>query len=102
MGRRAVELLLAQLDGEEVPEQTIVPCKLLARQSCGCWSVAVRQARVEDARTGDREVEISFEEQRAHVLPRMMEAMADDTAGLSAGIRTDHQSGFAMLYIPFM
>jgi signal transduction histidine kinase/DNA-binding LacI/PurR family transcriptional regulator len=43
-GRRAVELVLAQLVGEEVPEEIIVPGRLIVRQSCGCLDPAVMQA----------------------------------------------------------
>jgi PAS domain S-box-containing protein len=42
-GRRAVELVLAQLAGEEVPEETTVPGRLIVRQSCGCLDPAVMQ-----------------------------------------------------------
>jgi len=44
LGRRAVELLLATLEGEEVPEKVILPTKLVVRQSCGCPSLAVKQS----------------------------------------------------------
>ena len=36
VGRRAVELLLAVLRGEDVPERITMPAKLIVRQSCGC------------------------------------------------------------------
>src|SRR5262245_7678864 len=36
VGRRAVELLLALLRGEDVPERVTVPARLAIRQSCGC------------------------------------------------------------------
>src|SRR5262245_48464246 len=36
VGRRAVELLLALLRGEDVPERVMVPARLAIRQSCGC------------------------------------------------------------------
>ncbi|MGC1374733.1 MAG: substrate-binding domain-containing protein, partial [Anaerolineales bacterium] len=43
MGRRAVELLLAQFRGEQVAAQEVLPCILVRRQSCGCFSGDVLQ-----------------------------------------------------------
>ncbi|TET49518.1 MAG: hypothetical protein E3J64_09515, partial [Anaerolineales bacterium] len=36
LGRRAVETLLTALEGNEVPEQVVLPTELIVRQSCGC------------------------------------------------------------------
>ena len=41
LGRRAAELVLAQLRGEEVPEVVTMPTELIVRRSCGCFSQAV-------------------------------------------------------------
>jgi len=46
-GRRGVEMLLAQLRGEEVPELEQLPLDLVVRQSCGCMAPAVLGAAVE-------------------------------------------------------
>jgi CheY-like chemotaxis protein/signal transduction histidine kinase/DNA-binding LacI/PurR family transcriptional regulator/PAS domain-containing protein len=43
MGRRAVEILLAQLSGEQVAEREVLPPILVRRQSCGCFSENVLQ-----------------------------------------------------------
>ncbi|MEJ5309531.1 MAG: PAS domain-containing protein [Anaerolineae bacterium] len=43
-GRRAVELVLAQLQGETVAPQINLPTQLMVRQSCGCLDAAVRNA----------------------------------------------------------
>jgi signal transduction histidine kinase/DNA-binding LacI/PurR family transcriptional regulator len=43
LGRRAVELLLAQLRDEPVPEVTTIPTELVTRRSCGCFPLAVRE-----------------------------------------------------------
>jgi signal transduction histidine kinase/DNA-binding LacI/PurR family transcriptional regulator len=44
IGYKAVELVLALLAGEKVPEQVTLPCKLVVRQSCGCMAAEVVQA----------------------------------------------------------
>lgn len=41
LGRRSAELLLALMDGKQVPEEEIVPTDLVLRRSCGCFSPAV-------------------------------------------------------------
>ncbi len=36
LGAEATEMLLAQIDGRDVPECTVLPLDLIVRQSCGC------------------------------------------------------------------
>lgn len=43
-GAKALELLLAQLNGETVPALMTLPSSLVVRESCGCASAAVAQA----------------------------------------------------------
>ena len=43
MGYKAVELVLALLAGEKIPELVNLPCKLVIRQSCGCMTAEVEQ-----------------------------------------------------------
>jgi DNA-binding LacI/PurR family transcriptional regulator/anti-anti-sigma regulatory factor len=45
-GYQAVETLLALMAGEPVPEEVIVPSRLVIRESCGCVDPAVAQAAV--------------------------------------------------------
>lgn len=44
MGRRAVELLLAQIHGEQVAAQEVLPAIGIKRQSCGCFSDTILQS----------------------------------------------------------
>ncbi len=46
MGYKAVEMLLARLNGKEVPELVTLPCKLMVRQSCGCMPEEVIEAAI--------------------------------------------------------
>lgn len=48
-GRRAAELVLAQLQGETVAPQINLPTQLMVRQSCGCLDAAVRNAELHGA-----------------------------------------------------
>ncbi|MFN2271328.1 MAG: substrate-binding domain-containing protein [Anaerolineae bacterium] len=51
-GKQALDMMLAMLTGAQVPEQVILPARLVVRQSCGCANSAVVQARVK--RTEER------------------------------------------------
>ncbi|MBN1217992.1 MAG: substrate-binding domain-containing protein [Anaerolineae bacterium] len=44
MGWKAVEIMSALLAGEKVPQQVVLPSKLVIRQSCGCLNPVVEQA----------------------------------------------------------
>jgi signal transduction histidine kinase/DNA-binding LacI/PurR family transcriptional regulator/AraC-like DNA-binding protein/CheY-like chemotaxis protein len=46
---QAVEMLLAMIAGEYVPEQVILPTRLVIRRSCGCYSQSVLQASARTA-----------------------------------------------------
>ncbi|MCP4543823.1 MAG: substrate-binding domain-containing protein [Chloroflexi bacterium] len=43
---KATEMVLAQLRGENVPEQVTLPTELIVRQSCGCFDPMVVQAAI--------------------------------------------------------
>jgi DNA-binding LacI/PurR family transcriptional regulator/signal transduction histidine kinase len=45
-GEQALEMVLAMLAGEQVPEQVVLPARLVVHQSCGCVDSAVVQAAV--------------------------------------------------------
>jgi signal transduction histidine kinase/DNA-binding LacI/PurR family transcriptional regulator len=47
LGRASLEVLLKLLAGEQVPDQTALPTKLMVRQSCGCSEPVVARAAVE-------------------------------------------------------
>lgn len=81
MGRRAVDLLLRQLSGKEVPEQTLVPCELFVRQSCRCWSAAIGLAGAAMV-SGD---ETAWSAVRDLALSESKETLARRSASESAG-----------------
>jgi DNA-binding LacI/PurR family transcriptional regulator len=53
MGQHAVEMLLTCLKGTAVPEQVVLPGKLVVRESCECLAPIVDHAAVK-RRQGDR------------------------------------------------
>ncbi|MBN2002546.1 MAG: SpoIIE family protein phosphatase [Anaerolineae bacterium] len=65
MGRQAVATLLAHLNGDPVPEQTVLPSELMVRQSCGCQSSMVTQAVVNWDEPGQESVEVPIDDPQA-------------------------------------
>ena len=59
-GRRAVEMLLALLAGEQVSEQVVLPAKLRIRRSCGCLLPSVVRAAVHSAGAAANSAPLSF------------------------------------------
>ncbi len=77
-GRRAVELVLAQLRGEVVPEQVTLHTELSTRQSCRCaWRRTRPVPRVE--RPG---AAVSFASQRSRIVVEMTRALHAPVPGL--------------------
>ncbi|MBN1219151.1 MAG: substrate-binding domain-containing protein [Anaerolineae bacterium] len=46
LGQASLEVLLKLLAGEQVPDQTVLPAKLMVRRSCGCSEPVVAHATV--------------------------------------------------------
>ncbi|GAK58926.1 diguanylate cyclase and metal dependent phosphohydrolase [Candidatus Vecturithrix granuli] len=47
MGQRGVEIFLSLWQGEDVPDEIVIPVTVVIRQSCGCQSPVVLQAEAE-------------------------------------------------------
>jgi phosphoserine phosphatase RsbU/P len=43
MGRKAAELIIARINGEEIPETNIVPSQFIPRRSCGCTDPHIKE-----------------------------------------------------------
>ena len=74
-GRRAVEMVLALLRGEDVPEQVIIPSTLMVRQSCGCVDPEILNAAVAEVTTKSTSFDIVLTEQRDLILTEMIRAL---------------------------
>lgn len=86
-GAKSVELLLAQLNGETVPALMTLPSSLVVRQSCGCPSLAVREAaylpRQETNTLGSPEKRLGKTPEREHCLAEMIRATGGNPQMLS-------------------
>ena len=82
-GERAVEILLAKLSGEQVPELTMLQSKLVIRQSCGCPS---RSAALAKARPAEGKPYQEFAAQRNDIL---VESLQVSEAASEIAAQTD-------------
>ncbi|MGB7538217.1 MAG: substrate-binding domain-containing protein [Anaerolineales bacterium] len=76
-GTRAVEMLLAELNGESVPEKVLLPSRLVIRQSCGCPSAAVVQAAARSAAFEGLDFPMAMAAFRERALADMSAALPD-------------------------
>jgi signal transduction histidine kinase/DNA-binding LacI/PurR family transcriptional regulator/AraC-like DNA-binding protein/DNA-binding response OmpR family regulator len=83
-GRRAVEMLLAMLAGDQVPEQVVLPAKLKVRQSCGCWLPSVVQAATDPTPPSATEADLfaALSTRRELILRAMVQAAGSVPKGL--------------------
>ena len=68
VGWQAVEMVLAMLAGQPVPERVIVPTELIVRQSCGCQSPEVVRAATQLTGKTAAGFEAAFEARREQIL----------------------------------
>jgi DNA-binding LacI/PurR family transcriptional regulator/signal transduction histidine kinase len=84
-GRRATEMLLALLAGEDVPEQVILPTELVVRRSCGCLSQAMSRTATVPVTITTETFETIFSARRERILSEMVEAAGASAASLNPG-----------------
>jgi hypothetical protein len=80
MGHQAVEMVLALLAREQVPEQVTLPCQLIIRQSCGCVSVGVTQAAqpAGEAKANMETLDATLATHRADIVAGMAQAVSSE------------------------
>ena len=95
-GRRATEMVLALLQGEEVPEQVILPTEVMVRQSCGCLAPEVVQAAAGAiTATTSETFETAFAARREHILSEMVQVRGASDKGLDSGWAVQLLDAFA-------
>jgi PAS domain S-box-containing protein len=75
LGRAGIEVLLNLLAGEQVPEQTILPTRLMVRQSCGCSEPAVAHAGLGPLERKTEPFKQAVVAQREAILSEMMQVV---------------------------
>jgi DNA-binding LacI/PurR family transcriptional regulator len=85
LGQRAVEALFTLLAGGAVPEQVIVPTRLVIRQSCGCLSQAAAQAAVGYINKVNEPLDTVLASQREDLLFKMARTVMGPSTGVIGG-----------------
>ncbi|MBN1889619.1 MAG: substrate-binding domain-containing protein, partial [Thermoflexales bacterium] len=80
LGQQAVEILLALLDGQSVPEEVVVPPRLMVRQSCGCMDPTVEQVAVGPVKASRKSFKAGLATRREEILAEMAQAMGASEA----------------------
>ncbi len=84
-GRRATEMLLALMAGEDVPGYVRLPTELVIRQSCGCQpqekSLAIDPSTIQTGATFEAVITTN----RAHILSDMLKTAGVSAASLGPG-----------------
>ena len=90
-GYRAAEMLWALIEGQPVPERTVLPVRLTVRQSCGCMDQTVIQAAARPAarfplemrgETCESALALQRTDKRSDILSAMTEAVTLPAPGL--------------------
>jgi DNA-binding LacI/PurR family transcriptional regulator/anti-anti-sigma regulatory factor/putative methionine-R-sulfoxide reductase with GAF domain len=80
LGWAGVEVLLKLLAGEQVPEQTMLPTKLVVRRSCGCSEPAVVRAAVGPLKRRREPLQEAMVARREVVLSEMIQAVEESVS----------------------
>ena len=110
LGHQALNLLLAQLRGESISEETFLPAQPVFRQSCGCGEVVELPTMSHDLREREITFEMTCATQRDETLQAMAQAVgpaasllprdwAEQMLGaLVAALQDDPQSQFPAIF----
>jgi len=84
---QAIEILLAQLRGESVPEKTALLPRLVVRQSCGCLDPMLVGAAVEMPRQPEANIpfHVAFAAQREQIIADVAQTVKAYSANLETG-----------------
>jgi DNA-binding LacI/PurR family transcriptional regulator/anti-anti-sigma regulatory factor/putative methionine-R-sulfoxide reductase with GAF domain len=80
LGWASVGALLKLLAGEQVPEQTMLPVKLVVRQSCGCSDPTVTHTAVEPLKRKGKPLRETMAARRDVILSEMVQAVEGSVA----------------------
>lgn len=83
--RQATKMILAQIRGEQVPEQVTVPVRLMVRQSCGCFDPRVVQTAATLVTAAGGKFKKALIAKRDEILREMSHVIADRATHLPAG-----------------
>ena len=83
LGKQAVSMLLAQLEGEVIPDEIVLPAGFMVRQSCGCFSSAVSRVVIDPGKIPETGLEVVLTTHRALILSGMEKDAGESSKNLS-------------------
>ncbi len=83
--KQATQMVLAQLHGEQTPEQVILPTRLVIRQSCGCLDPKVMQAAAGPVTAAGESFKVALAARQEKILAEVSQAGGGRSDGLPAG-----------------
>jgi DNA-binding LacI/PurR family transcriptional regulator/anti-anti-sigma regulatory factor/putative methionine-R-sulfoxide reductase with GAF domain len=101
-GYQSVETLLALMKGEPVPEEVIVPSRLVVRQTCGCMGAVVarvalgRQSVADRAGASRENLDSVLSTQREGIRAAMVQVVEDVGGSLDVALAERLLDGFAV------
>ena len=86
LGGAGIEVLLKLLAGEQVPEQTLLPARLVVRQSCGCPEPVVAHAAVGALKRRRKPLQEVVAARREAILSEMIQAVGGSASPSAAWV----------------
>jgi signal transduction histidine kinase len=87
LGRASLEVLLKLLAGEQIPDQTVLPTKLMVRRSCGCSEPVVAHAAVGPLERKSGSLREAIVAHREEILSDMVHEAGESASSFSAWAR---------------
>ena len=99
-GKQALELVLAQLDGQVIDEHIMLHTELVRRQSCGCSSHEIPDRPLPEVRSNDGNVMSMFNEHKARILADVTQAIWASSPDVDVSIGVEIVEAFALSLQP--
>jgi DNA-binding LacI/PurR family transcriptional regulator/serine phosphatase RsbU (regulator of sigma subunit) len=93
-GKQALELVLAQIDGQTIDENIILHTELVRRQSCGCSSHELPDRPVPEFRLDESDVGVVFSEHKARILADVTQAIWTSSPDVDVSIGVELVEAF--------
>ncbi len=107
-GEKVIEVLVSHLAGQTMPQQLVLPARLVVRSSCGCLDQSLILADLAPSSPGKAASEKSLADLCAGVSDEMARVMENSRENLSAisqlalALSTDLQEGCKTCFLPTM
>ncbi len=94
-GKQAVELVLAQLDGQTLDDHIVLHTELVRRQSCGCSSHEIPERALPEIQSTGSNIAALFSEHKARILADVTQAIWTSSPDVDVSIGVELVEAFA-------